>query len=79
MTNDGLFDAGIHTRTLAAPESLALEEGEFPVVAFFTYAQYSAFGEAFRDSGMKCTLSWSDQSGHQYKNHPLMIREVTLL
>ena len=80
VTNDGLFDAGVNTRTLDAPASLAIQPGEYPTVTFFTYSQYSAFGEAVRDShSMRCSISDSDQSGHQLKNHPLMIASVTIL
>ena len=79
VTNDGLHDTGVHTRTLDAPASLAIQPGEFPVVAFFTYSQYSAFGEAPRDSSAKCSMSWSDEGGHQFKNHPLMIKQATIL
>ena len=69
VTNDGKYDAGVHTRLLEAPASLALQPGELPVVAFFTFSQYSAFGEVTRDSSARCSLSWSDESGHQHKTH----------
>ena len=79
VTNDGKYDADVHTRTLDAPSSLAILPGDYPVVTFLTYSQYSAFGEVSRDSSKRCSISWSDQSGHAFKNHPLMIQSTTLL
>lgn len=62
-----------------APGELALAEGEHPVVTFLIAFQYPAVGEAPRDGSDRCSVAWSTEGGHQYKDKPLGVRSAALM
>ena len=58
------------TQIFQPPTELDLQAGEHPVVAFMTFSQYPAYGEAARDSNGRCSVGWSDQGEHSFKDLP---------
>lgn len=67
------------TLVLLPPADLNLQVGEYPVVTFFTFNQYPAYGEVVRDSQGRCSVDWSDDAAHALKDKPLMIVEAELI
>ena len=49
------------------------------VITFFTFSQYPAVGEVERDEHGRCSVSWSDQGEHAFKDKPLMIVSAELI
>lgn len=77
---DGLgeaWDARDLVRRLDVPEGMAYEVGEYPVVTLMTFSQYPAYGEVSDIS--KCSVDYSNEGNHTYKDNALMISEVSLM
>ena len=73
------FDAGEMTQIVQPPNDLNLQVGEHPVITFFTFNQYPAFGEVTRDTHGRCSVAWSDEGQHAFKDKPLMIVNAELM
>jgi len=71
------WDEGDLVRTLDVPEGMAFEVGDYPVVTLMTFSQYPAYGEVSDPSS--CSVNFSNQGNHTYKDKPLMISEVSLM
>lgn len=75
---DGLgsaWDAGNFVRDLEAPAGLNLQPGEHPVVTFFTFSQYGAYGEVSNPNS--CSVAHSNKAGYSYKDKMLMLSEAS--
>ncbi|CAE7628168.1 unnamed protein product [Symbiodinium microadriaticum] len=73
------FDAGEMTQILQPPPELNLQAGEHPVIAFMTFSQYPAYGEIVRDSSGRCSVDWSDEGEHTFKDKPFMVVDAELI
>ena len=71
--------AGEMTQILQPPPELNLQAGEHPVIAFMTFSQYPAYGEIVRDSSGRCSVDWSDEGEHTFKDKPFMVVDAELI
>jgi hypothetical protein len=70
------WDAKKYIQTVSVPISdLQLMPGEYPVVTFFTFSQYPAYGEVPVSS--KCSVAYSNQGLYPLKDKPLMLTKAS--
>ena len=72
------FDNRAYTQTIAAPSDFVVPEGEYPVVTFLIFSQYQQYGELDISPGDRCSVAYSNQGGHSYKDKSFMVKSVSL-
>ena len=78
------FDAGEFTQVVSSPAGLGLSEGDYPVVTFLVFNQYSGSKETSIPTwytGDQCMASWSNPDPYPlaYRNTALFMKSATLL